>query len=161
MKVLVLLIKNVVSDIHPFLCTYLSELRTWLYTSCSDLFLWGFWCGGYIQVCYLQLLVLCNISHLSLEHMYTYRYVLEVWRFDVGVIHQVCVCFSHLVSIIQLHRINWLLHNILFFKYLLGLATTWRTDKQRNRTIWTGAWKTILDIWRMFLWYDLSSEGAA
>jgi hypothetical protein len=31
-----------------------------------------------MQVCYLQLLVLCNISHLSVEHMYTYRSVLEL-----------------------------------------------------------------------------------
>jgi len=28
-----------------------------------------------MQVCYLQLLVLCNISYVSLEHVYTYTRV--------------------------------------------------------------------------------------
>jgi len=46
------------------------------------------------------------------------------------------------------------LHNLLFLQYILGVSTTWRT-------IWMGARKTIPDIWWVFLWYDLSWEGAA
>ena len=89
MKVLVHLMKYHGKSIirHTSISLYILLWIKWLKTSCSNLFLWFYLCGGCMQVCYIQLLVLCNISHLSLEHMYTYRSVVEVWHFDVNVIH--------------------------------------------------------------------------
>jgi len=97
-------------------------------------------------------LTVCILQHLiSQFSMYTFHFGTLI----------LCTCCQPCLLFLCLLKLLYCYTTFYSCFISLGFATTWRTNKEGDWIIWAGAWKTILSIWNVFLWYDLTSEGTA